>query len=514
MFVFVLFEISNSFRILLIPFHDGSLVNHIASLGRQLAENGNEVHVLLMENPKTEKKFKEMGVKMLIYKTKRPLGQANQVWIEQLVNDFVTSSMEGPLEVLGAVVKLIHEMVEEGRNLLNNEQLMDKISNMKFDMVVIDGNPFCLYHYLIPYKYDIPFVTFMTQWDPFITGVPHMTSFVPSPLMPFSDQMTFKERFVNFVIEWSLVIIKSILQPPGSELVEMFVPEKEEKTLIEIQRSSLLFLLVTAPPVEYPRPFLPHVVSLPSLTIRKPVSIKDTSLASFIKEASEGFILFSLGTITTKHLPANIVNIFMTVFSSIPQRIVWNYDSTKIKVIPKNIKFVKWLPQNDLLGHPNIKLFITHCGNAGQHESIYHGVPMLGIPIHSDQAHNSVRLTRYKYGLIINTENATENSIANQISELLSNPVYKTNAQKASAIMKDDVMLPVQRAAYWIEHVTSFGSDHLRSPGLDLTWYQYWMIDVLCLLLIIFTALMYFCVKITFKIFQLFKIIFFKVKTD
>ena len=487
----------------------------MANLGGQLVENGNEVHVLLMENPKNEKKFKEMGVNMLIYKTKRPSGQANQIWIEQLINDFVTSSMEGPFEVLRAGVKLTNEMVEEGRNLLNNEQIMDKISNMNFDMVVIDGLAFCLYQYLIPYKYDIPFVTFMTQWDPFTTGVPHMTSYVPSPIMPFSDQMTFKERFVNFVIEWSLVIFRSIQQTPGSELVEMFVPEKEEKTLIEIQRSSQLFLLVTAPPVEYPRPSLPHVVSLPSLSIRKPAPIKDTSLASFIKEASEaGFILFSLGTITTKHLPANIVNIFMTVFSSIPQRIVWNYDSTKIKVIPKNIKFMKWLPQNDLLGHPNIRLFITHCGNAGQHESLYHGVPMLGIPIHSDQAHNAVRLIRYKYGLVINIENATENSIANQVSELLNNPVYKTNAQKASAIMKDDVMLPVQRAAHWIEHVTRFGSDHLRSPGLDLHWYQYWMIDALCFLLIIFTAVMYFFVKITFKIFQLFKILFFKVKTD
>ena len=122
---------------------------------------------------------------------------------------------------------------------------------------------------------------------------------------------------------------------------------------------------------------------------------------------------------------------------------------------------------------------------------IYHGVPMLGIPIHSDQAHNAVRLIRYKYGLVINIENATYSSISNQLSELLNNPVYKANAQKASAIMKDDVMLPVQRAAYWIEHVTRFGSDHLRSPGLKLSWYQYWMLDILCLLFIIFVIIIY-----------------------
>ena len=152
---------------------------------------------------------------------------------------------------------------------------------------------------------------------------------------------------------------------------------------------------------------------------------------------------------------------------------------------------MRHVPQNDLLGHPNIKLFITHCGNAGQHESLYHGVPMLGIPIHSNQAHNAVRLIRYNYGLVINKENATKDSIANQVYELLNNPVYKANAQKASAIMKDDVMLPVQRAAYWVEHVTRFGSDHLRSPGLDLPWYQYWMIDIICVLLIVFITFIY-----------------------
>ena len=33
----------------------------------------------------------------------------------------------------------------------------------------------------------------------------------------------------------------------------------------------------------------------------------------------------------------------------------------------------EWVPQNDILGHPKLKLFITHGGNNGQYEALYHG---------------------------------------------------------------------------------------------------------------------------------------------
>lgn len=36
-------------------------------------------------------------------------------------------------------------------------------------------------------------------------------------------------------------------------------------------------------------------------------------------------------------------------------------------------------------GHKNTKLFITHSGLLSTQESVYHGVPMLGIPIFADQ---------------------------------------------------------------------------------------------------------------------------------
>ncbi len=38
--------------------------------------------------------------------------------------------------------------------------------------------------------------------------------------------------------------------------------------------------------------------------------------------------------------------------------------------IPSNILIKRWRPQNDLLGHPNVKKFVTHGGQNGQRPSI------------------------------------------------------------------------------------------------------------------------------------------------
>jgi glucuronosyltransferase len=39
-------------------------------------------------------------------------------------------------------------------------------------------------------------------------------------------------------------------------------------------------------------------------------------------------------------------------------------------------------------GHPKTKAFITHGGTNGIYEAIYHGIPMVGIPLFGDQPDN------------------------------------------------------------------------------------------------------------------------------
>lgn len=45
-----------------------------------------------------------------------------------------------------------------------------------------------------------------------------------------------------------------------------------------------------------------------------------------------------------------------------------------------------------MLGHPKTRAFITHGGTNGIYEAIYHGIPMVGIPLFGDQYDNIVHL--------------------------------------------------------------------------------------------------------------------------
>ena len=55
----------------------------------------------------------------------------------------------------------------------------------------------------------------------------------------------------------------------------------------------------------------------------------------------------------------------------------------------KNLHVVPWLPQNDLLGHPATRVFFTHGGIHSMYEAVYHGVPMVVMPLGADQPDNA-----------------------------------------------------------------------------------------------------------------------------
>lgn len=52
--------------------------------------------------------------------------------------------------------------------------------------------------------------------------------------------------------------------------------------------------------------------------------------------------------------------------------------------------------------HPKTRAFITHGGTNGIYEAIYHGVPMVGIPLFADQPDNMVHMTAKGAAVTVN----------------------------------------------------------------------------------------------------------------
>jgi hypothetical protein len=244
--------------------------------------------------------------------------------------------------------------------------------------------------------------------------------------------------------------------------------------------------------LDYPKPTMPNMIDVGGLTTGPPTGRLDADVAEFLNGAGEsGVVLVSLGTLVDE-LPTPLTEKFLTAFGRLDDglRVVWKFNNVRNVSLPRNIMAVKWMAQNDILAHQKTRLFITHCGNNGQFEALYHEVPMLGIPVTSDQPYNCRRMEYKGFGISMNIHSFTVDQLVANINKLIRDPNYRQRISRASRIFRSAVQTPIERASYWIEHVIQFGFEHLHSAGSDLHLYQYFMLDIVAFLLAVCCVLL------------------------
>lgn len=75
--------------------------------------------------------------------------------------------------------------------------------------------------------------------------------------------------------------------------------------------------------------------------------------------------------------------------------------------------------------HKNIKAFVTHGGLMGIQESIYFGVPMIGIPLSGDQFVNAELISKKEIAIKVNLNEIAEAKFTNNLDDILRNPLYR-----------------------------------------------------------------------------------------
>lgn len=157
--------------------------------------------------------------------------------------------------------------------------------------------------------------------------------------------------------------------------------------------------------------------------------------------------------------------------------------------------------------HPNLKLFITHGGLLSTTETVYHGVPVLAIPVFADQFGNAGNAVRRGYGLQLgyNDKTFNEKELYDKINQLLTNPKYRENVKELSGIYHDRILKPKENLVYWINYVLRHkGAEHLKLGGLGLPLYKYLMLDIVVPLLVIWHVLVFLTIRIIKRVVKLF----------
>lgn len=145
-------------------------------------------------------------------------------------------------------------------------------------------------------------------------------------------------------------------------------------------------------------------------------------LQKYLDDAVEGVIYFSFGSnIKSSNLDAVKRSIIRNTLAMLPYKILWKFEHENMPEKPENVMISKWLPQQDILGHPNIKLFITQGGLQSLEEAILNKVPLLAIPFMFDQYANAKRITKLGIGLDLQYNKLSSSEFKAAILEVVQN---------------------------------------------------------------------------------------------
>ena len=318
----------------------------------------------------------------------------------------------------------------------------------------------------------------------------------------FSDDTTFYESLINFVSLIGDLLIHRIFEiQDSSELV----PDRPVLTVRELfRKSEFYFVNLDNSCAEYPKLTAPNLKFLPGASVGK-VKPLPKDLEEFVEESGEpGTIVATFGTLEhtkTLYLPNMIDRLFQT-FSKLEQRIIFVANPVTDRKVPENVLISDWIPQNDLLAHPKVKLFITHGGSNGQLEAIHHGVPMIAMGVDYDQIYNGKKVEDKEFGKYLSAKYFTSNELYDAIQEVLHNGTFKQNLMKCHEI-KSSLPQAKDIVTFWVNHILKFGGSHLRLKSTDVPLYKLLMLDVLlficCIVIVVFVLLVVIC-KCVFKI--------------
>ena len=203
-------------------------------------------------------------------------------------------------------------------------------------------------------------------------------------------------------------------------------------------------------------------------------------LQAFMDAATEGAVLMSFGTtFNTTSMSKQMLNEFLRFMTEVNRPIVLKWDKGSKIEVPDNVFTTPWVPQQDLLAHPNLKVFVTHGGLFSAMEAIYNNVLLVGIPHAFDHRPVISRLQRKNVAILIEFSDLDADTLLAAVKRAFEDQSMAASMSELSRLFKDVPMRPVEKAAWWVEFVCRHkGADFLKPKARHLPWYKYYNLDI------------------------------------
>ncbi|CAG9798502.1 unnamed protein product [Chironomus riparius] len=393
---------------------------------------------------------------------------------------------QGFLSIISQISKIYSKI---GNNTLQMTEMKNLMKNEKYDLLIL-GYYTNEYMLGLGDHFKCPTVMFslynMIASLHRITGNPFDLA-ASNHFMIQGVKLDFRGRLKNlWIYGFDYFILKNMFEYYGKEVYRYNFPASQYRSYSESLKNVSLLMLNSHFSTSGPRPLLPNIIEVGGLQVKSKPSPLPKDIKDFLDNAKDGAILFSLGSkVDISHFSNQTMKIIFNVFSKLEQRVIMKWGSSKLKNKPDNVFTSSWLPQDDILAHSNIRLFISHCGIGSVVEATYHGVPIIANPLLGDQFGNAMKVENEGWGKVVNLKFINEEELMKMIMEVLSNPSYTSTAKRLSALQKDRPQDAKSLAIYWIEYVIRHnGASHLHYPGADLNILQSNSLDVIGFLLV------------------------------
>ncbi|KAI3372120.1 hypothetical protein L3Q82_006972 [Scortum barcoo] len=381
-------------------------------------------------------------------------------------------------ELVGKIYHLHRQLIKMMEDIFENIKLMQSLHDAKYDVVLTDpangGGVFLSHRLGLPLVFNVRWIV---HGDGHQAIAPSPLSYIPAPGTELTDQMTFLQRVKNFLCLFLMSFYSwYVIDPNYTPFVHRYFGA--DVYYMELFQSADIWLMRNDFTFEFPRPTMPNIIYMSGFQC-KPSKPLSKEVDDFVQSSGEhGVIVMTLGTLVAQ-LPEDLTKDIAAAFAELPQKVIWRHEGKRPSTLGNNTLILKWLPQNDLLGHPKTRLFVAHGGTNGIQEAIYHGVPLVGLPLMFDQPENFFRMKARGVAEVLDLATVNKDNFLAALKKVLYEPSYREKMTTLSNLQRDQPMKPLDRAMFWIEFVMKHkGAPHLRTESYKMSTIQYHSIDV------------------------------------